>query len=68
MTAYQGGKKRLAKKIHAVIKVIEEDLLGNELLPYFEPFVGMASVIKEFSDEDRELYACDANKDLICMW
>ena len=70
MTSYQGGKKRLGKKIYAVIKLIEDDLLdeNEELPPYFEPFVGMASVLKEFSGEDRQLYACDANQDLVCMW
>ncbi len=68
MTSYQGGKKRPARKIHAVLREIEADLTGGKTLSYFEPFVGMASVLYRFTDEDRSLYACDANEDLICMW
>jgi site-specific DNA-adenine methylase len=68
MTLYQGGKKRIGKKIHDVIVMIDEDL-NDEILPYLEPFVGMAGVISQFSKEnDRYLFACDKNKDLIMMW
>ena len=67
MTTYQGGKKRLGKRISYVIKLVENDLY-NERLDYFEPFVGMAGVIRHFSDENRKLYANDINKDIILMW
>ena len=68
MTTYQGGKKRLGKKIYEVITQIETKLT-SEKLPYFEPFVGMGGVLRHFSKEnDRETYACDINKDLIIMW
>lgn len=67
MTTYQGGKKRLGKRISHIIKLVENDLY-NEKLDYFEPFVGMAGVIRHFSNENRKLYANDINKDIILMW
>ena len=67
MTAYQGGKKRIGKKIHDIIVSIEEDL--NIFLPYFEPFVGMGGVLRHFGkDNNRLLFASDINIDLIMMW
>ena len=70
--AYNGGKKRIGKRIYDVIKLIEDDSISNKNKPYFEPFIGMAGVMKYFAEEsienNRELYACDANKDLILMW
>lgn len=76
MTAFQGGKKRLGKRIHDVIKLIEDDLAiklyNNKNLPYFEPFIGMGGVMIHFAedtiDNPRELYACDINQSLILMW
>ena len=69
MTTYQGGKKRLGKKIFEVISNIEEKITNENLLPYFEPFVGMGGVLRHFSKNNkREVYACDINKDLIMMW
>jgi DNA adenine methylase len=74
MSAYQGGKKRLGKRIYTIIKYIENDFAdqrgSTECLPYFEPFIGMASIMKHFAEESncRELYASDANKDLILLW
>lgn len=70
MTAYQGGKKRIGKKIHDVISLIEEDLNYGQILPYFEPFIGMASIMRHFGDDDndRELGASDVNIDLIMLW
>lgn len=78
MTAYQGGKKRIGKKIHDVIVLVEENLSPFEKLPYFEPFVGMGGVLRHFgkfpegnlagSSGTRELHASDVNTDLIMMW
>jgi len=69
MTTYQGGKKRIGKKIYQVISLIEKEIYPNEKLPYFEPFIGMGGVMRHFGhDNDRDLYACDYNKDLILMW
>lgn len=69
MTTYQGGKKRIGKKIFNVISLIDGYFNKDVKLPYFEPFVGMASVIKHFGvKNDRELYACDSNIDIIIMW
>jgi DNA adenine methylase len=69
MTSYQGGKKRIGKRIHAVISELEWVLTGGNSLPYFEPFVGMAGVLKHFAVEPkRKVTACDANIDLILMW
>lgn len=81
MTTYQGGKKRLGKKIAQVIKnyCLEANLQVNNM-PYFEPFVGMGGVLRHFSKEPerstsemcptsrRTCYACDINPDLILMW
>lgn len=68
MTAYQGGKGRLGKRIYTVLKMLEEELSDKEL-PYFEPFIGMAGVMRHFAAENRkQLFASDANKDLILMW
>lgn len=68
MVVYQGGKSRIGKKIHDVIIEIENDL-SEKKLPYFEPFVGVASVIRHFGDDNdnRDLYACDINKDVLLM-
>jgi DNA adenine methylase len=69
MTSYQGGKKRIGKRIHAVIVELERILTGGNALPYFEPFVGMAGVLRHFAVEPpRKVTACDANVDLILMW
>ena len=32
MTTYQGGKKRIGKKIHDVIILLEEEIYSNEKL------------------------------------
>lgn len=69
MTAYQGGKKRIGKKIHQVISLIDKDLNNQEKKNYFEPFIGMGGVMRHFGKENnRKLFACDANKDLILLW
>lgn len=69
MTCYQGGKKRIGKKIFEIITLLEKDILGDEKLDYFEPFIGMGSVMKYFGKENkRKLFACDANEDLILLW
>jgi site-specific DNA-adenine methylase len=52
MTAYQGGKKRLGKRISKVIQAVENDLVENKL-DYFEPFVGMGGVLKHMCSEPR---------------
>jgi site-specific DNA-adenine methylase len=66
--SYQGGKQRLGKKIHDSIIDIENQLTDVKL-PYFEPFVGMGGVMRHFAqDNNRELYACDKNTDIILMW
>ena len=68
MTSYQGGKKRLGKKIYKQISEIEK-IFTDEKLDYFEPFVGMGGVLRHFGKEkDRKCFACDVNKDLILMW
>jgi len=71
MPVYQGGKSRLGRRIHDVIVCIEDSLYDEdvELVDYFEPFVGMGGVMKHFGkDNDRNLYACDYNTDMIIMW
>jgi DNA adenine methylase len=70
MVAYQGGKVRLGKRIHDVIRKIEDVFFNDSIKrPYFEPFVGMGGVMKHFGKENnRCLLACDANIDIIMMW
>jgi site-specific DNA-adenine methylase len=69
MTSYQGGKKRIGKRIYKVIRTIEGQLFGDEKLPYFEPFVGMGGVLRHFAQEsDRKVSASDTNPDLMLMW
>ena len=69
MTTYQGGKKRLGKKIYTVINILDNYFNKDEKKPYFEPFVGMAGVLRHFGkDNNRDLYASDINEDLIIMW
>lgn len=68
MTTYNGGKKRLAKAIHKAIIDFESEL-DNKKRPYFEPFLGMGSVMAQFGKaNDRELSGCDLNPDIICFW
>lgn len=71
MTSYQGGKQRLGKEIYEIISSLEEYLLDNISLPYFEPFCGMCGVMKHFAQNNssnRKLTACDYNKDIILLW
>jgi DNA adenine methylase len=69
MTSYQGGKKRIGKRIYTVITELENILTGEHVLPYFEPFLGMAGVLRHFAQEPyRRVSACDANIDLMLMW
>lgn len=72
MTTYQGGKKRLGKKIYQVLTVVRDYFDMPQNVPYVEPFVGMASVIREFGKErgklhPANLFATDINKDLILL-
>lgn len=66
MTTYQGGKKRIGKRIYRVIKMIENDLSETKQ-NYFEPFCGMCGVLRHFGKEDRIVTASDANIDLILL-
>ena len=69
MTAYQGGKGRLGKKIARVINFIEDDLnYANSR--YIEPFCGMCGVMYHMSlhHRDREIQGIDINGDIIEMW
>jgi len=68
MSVYQGGKKRIGKRIYKAISALEEELSppGGEL-SYFEPFCGMCGVLRHFAREGRSVKACDANKDLILL-
>lgn len=79
MTSYQGGKKRLGKRIYKIISLIESDLLDDpshkdtkieHKIDYLEPFIGMAGVMIHFAKEEskRKLYGSDINKDLILLW
>lgn len=75
MTRYQGGKARIGKEIHDNIIKLEKDLniFENEF-DYFEPFIGMAGVMRHFGNDNetgvstRKLYASDINKDVVLMW
>jgi site-specific DNA-adenine methylase len=70
MCCYQGGKKRIAKKIYAAIREAEVGILGKKTCPWFEPFCGMGSVTNEVAKEekDRKMFACDVLEDLILFW
>ena len=69
MTSYQGGKKKIGKRIYKVISLIEKDIAPNVIHNYFEPFVGMAGVLRYFGKENyRNVFASDINIDLIMMW
>jgi len=74
MTAYQGGKKQIGKYIYQALLDLEDELYEDaetNPLPYFEPFCGMCGVLVHFAkDEERErdISACDINKDIIFMW
>lgn len=63
MTAYQGGKAKIAKDVYRVLKQYDK---GQD---YLEPFIGMGSVMKLFCEEknDRGLYGSDTNPDLILL-
>jgi DNA adenine methylase len=68
MTTYQGGKKRIGKRIANVMKRVEDELIDHPM-PYLEPFCGMCSVLRHFSFKgDRDVYASDIHPDLILMW
>ena len=69
MTAYQGGKLRLGRRIHEIINRIETDL-GKEQLTYMEPFCGMCGVLQHVAkyNTEREIIASDINCHVIEMW
>jgi site-specific DNA-adenine methylase len=69
MSIYQGGKKRIGKRIYKVISSIERELNKTEYnLDYFEPFCGMCGVLRHFAKtDDRNVFACDANEDLVLL-
>jgi site-specific DNA-adenine methylase len=70
MTAYQGGKQQLGRKIYNEMILLEKKL-SNKPLPYFEPFCGMCGVLVHFArdkDTKRKLSGCDINQDILYMW
>jgi site-specific DNA-adenine methylase len=69
MATQQGEKRRVRKRISRVIKKVEDHLMGGEILPYFEPFCGVCSVLRYFlGREDRKVYASDIDPGLIFIW
>ncbi len=69
---YQGGKRRIAKKIYEVISEYEDRLLGKKM-NIFSPFFGMGSVELQFAKENssrcsRKIHANDINRDVVLMW
>jgi DNA adenine methylase len=66
MCSYLGGKKRIAKELHAVMLEAERLLVGKRL-PYLEPFCGMCSVGVKF-DDGRPRTLSDMNGDVVAMW
>lgn len=67
MCKYVGGKKRIAHELYKAMTDFEHRLYGDTKLPYFEPFVGMFSIVKEF-DDGRERVVCDLNPDIVELW
>jgi DNA adenine methylase len=69
MTAYNGGKKRMADEIYNVLISLESKT-GHKNLQYLEPFCGMCSVLLKFAvnEPHRKLNASDANPDMILLW
>ena len=67
MTRYEGGKNKIGKEIHKKLVALES-CNGKTNLAYLEPFVGMAGVLRHFNEGERELYACDANADIVSFW
>lgn len=63
MTAYQGGKARISKQIYNILKTYDN---GQ---PYFEPFLGLGSVMRLFALENnnRKLIGSDTNTDIILL-
>ena len=69
MATQQGEKRRVRRRISRVIKKVEDHLMGGEILPYFEPFCGVCSVLRYFlGREDRKVYASDIDPGLIFIW
>jgi site-specific DNA-adenine methylase len=74
MCGYTGGKFLLGKQIFQDICEVEGLWLAyhqkSELLPYFEPFLGMGGVMIHFAKEEdnRSLFGCDILEDIIEFW
>mgnify|MGYP001562062440 CR=1 FL=1 len=68
MPVYGGGKARLGKEIHNVIKLIEAELNWGTNHVYFEPFCGLLGVQIHFAKENRKCVACDANANIIKLF
>lgn len=76
---YQGGKKRISRKIADCLLDIADDVeenTGKRYGTYVEPFVGMGSVLARVieltEDDDRpcfdEFHASDISPDVITFW
>jgi site-specific DNA-adenine methylase len=71
---YAGGKARTSSFISKVIDIIDQDINGDDLLPYLEPFVGAAGIMRKMAENDLEnspsrgLKGVDLNADVIAMW
>jgi len=70
MCQYVGGKMRIGKKIHEIIKDYEFELTGANSMSYMEPFVGMAGVLRHVAGEGGRpsIIGCDYEECIISFW
>jgi site-specific DNA-adenine methylase len=67
MVAYNGGKQRHGLAIKQIITKIEH-FLGFDNLDFFDAFVGMCGVARQFSkDQSRRVIANDLNPNVIAL-
>lgn len=67
MVAYHGGKQRHGKAIKEVMVQVEH-MLGVKPLPFFDPFVGMGGVARQFAKgNDRRVIVSDLNPNVVAL-
>lgn len=70
MCQYAGGKIRIGKKIHDIIREQEFKITGENAMCYFEPFLGMGGVMKHVACTGNRpsIVGCDSEEDIISFW
>lgn len=71
MPSYAGGKAKIGKSIAEIIKQYSDEYMSadkQKKVKIYIPFAGLLGVSRHLIDYNFEIYANDANNDIISMW